>query len=194
MNAVVLCGGKGTRLRGVTGRNRPKCLVEIGGKPIIAYVLEWLWRQGGDTTVLCPGVFSEQFGAALGCVYRTMDLHYSTEGWRRGTGGAVQCAVRQFRSRFDRSIPVLNGDTMLTGGVLLNIGDSDVTEIRGENFLTKETGTAFRIVHKEFALKNRDPLESVKSDVKEIEKLSYLDIGTPKGYDAARKMARRARK
>jgi len=45
MRAVVLCAGRGTRLGALTERV-PKPLLDVGGRPLLAYTLEWLAREG----------------------------------------------------------------------------------------------------------------------------------------------------
>lgn len=43
--AIVLCAGAGTRLGELT-KDKPKCLVEVGGKPALDYILWWLYSSG----------------------------------------------------------------------------------------------------------------------------------------------------
>lgn len=54
LTAVVLCGGKGERLRPFT-ESLPKPLVPLNGRPLLAYLLEHLHRQGVRRFVLCTG-------------------------------------------------------------------------------------------------------------------------------------------
>ena len=54
MKAVILCGGKGTRMREET-EYRPKPLVDIGGKPIIWNILKIYYKYGIKDFVLCLG-------------------------------------------------------------------------------------------------------------------------------------------
>lgn len=51
---VILCGGKGTRLREET-EFRPKPLVEIGGKPVLWHIMKIYASQGYKNFVLCLG-------------------------------------------------------------------------------------------------------------------------------------------
>src|SRR4051794_2026937 len=55
---VILCGGRGTRLREQT-EVMPKALVEIGGRPIVWHVIEIYAAQGFDRFVLCSGYLGE---------------------------------------------------------------------------------------------------------------------------------------
>jgi len=54
MKTVILCGGKGTRLKEET-EYRPKPLVEIGGKPILWYIMKIYSHQGFKDFILCLG-------------------------------------------------------------------------------------------------------------------------------------------
>jgi len=57
--AAVLCGGRGTRLRAVTGEGVPKVLVDVCGRPLLAYHLDLLRRHGVAEVVLCTGHLGE---------------------------------------------------------------------------------------------------------------------------------------
>lgn len=54
MKVIILCGGKGTRLREET-EFRPKPMVEIGGKPIIWHIMHTYAHHGFTDFVLCLG-------------------------------------------------------------------------------------------------------------------------------------------
>lgn len=54
MKAVILCGGKGTRMREET-EYRPKPLVPIGGKPILWHIMKIYSQYGINEFILCTG-------------------------------------------------------------------------------------------------------------------------------------------
>ncbi|MGZ6322160.1 MAG: sugar phosphate nucleotidyltransferase, partial [Ktedonobacterales bacterium] len=54
MKVVILCGGKGTRLREET-EFRPKPMVEIGGRPILWHIMKLYAHYGFNDFVLCLG-------------------------------------------------------------------------------------------------------------------------------------------
>jgi len=58
ITAVILCGGKGERLRPFT-EHLPKPLVPLNGRPILLYLLEYLARSGVGRFVLCTGYKAE---------------------------------------------------------------------------------------------------------------------------------------
>ena len=59
MEAVILAGGLGTRLRGVIGEI-PKCMAPVDGKPFLQYQLEWLSRFDVRHVVFSVGYLREQ--------------------------------------------------------------------------------------------------------------------------------------
>ena len=60
MYAIILCGGKGTRLREYT-ETTPKPLVEIGGRPILWHLLKYYSHFGITDFILCTGYLQEKF-------------------------------------------------------------------------------------------------------------------------------------
>jgi D-glycero-alpha-D-manno-heptose 1-phosphate guanylyltransferase len=110
VQAVILCGGLGTRLRGVLP-GVPKALAPIAGRPFLDYVLEFLASAGVTDVVLCIGVLGEAISEY--CRSRKVDtltLTISREREPLGTGGALKHA-----EQFIHADPFLmmNGDTFL---------------------------------------------------------------------------------
>ena len=107
IQAVILAGGLGTRLRPLT-YEIPKVLVPISGKPFLSYLILMLAENGIDDIVICAGHLGEQIvtsvgdGGELGCKIR-----YSFEKELLDTGGAIKNAL----SLLDDEFLVLNGDT-----------------------------------------------------------------------------------
>lgn len=110
MQAVILAGGLGTRLRPVTGKI-PKVLVTVGGRPFLWHLLELLKSQGITDVVLCIGYLGEQIRASFGDGESLgIMLRYSEEKeGLLGTGGAL----KQARDLLEDYFLVLNGDTYL---------------------------------------------------------------------------------
>ena len=93
MQAVILAGGLGTRLRPLT-EQIPKVMVPVSGKPFLSHLLDLLRSQGVRDIVLCIGYLGKQVrdflgnGGSLG-----ITLRYSEEKERLlGTGGALKQA------------------------------------------------------------------------------------------------------
>lgn len=113
VEAILLVGGQGTRLRPLT-ENTPKPMLPVAGRPLTEHQLAQAHAAGIDHVVLAtcyrPEVFEEKFGAGerLG-----MRLDYVTEETPLGTGGAIRNAATRLDSDTG-NVAVLNGD-VLTG-------------------------------------------------------------------------------
>jgi len=96
MIAVVLAGGKGTRL-GEATKNRPKPMVELNGKPLLEYTLEWLKGQGVSKAILTlnylPEVIQSYFGNGGGAF---PSLDYIIEESPMGTAGILSSMSKAF--------------------------------------------------------------------------------------------------
>ena len=90
MKAIVLAAGRGMRMRPLSDAT-PKPLLEVGGKPLIAWHLEALARGGVRDVVINTAWLEEQIVAALGDGTRFgVAITYSREG--RDHGGALETA------------------------------------------------------------------------------------------------------
>lgn len=109
MEAIVLAGGFGTRLRQVVP-NFPKPMAPIGSQPFLAILLGYLARQGFQRVVLSLGYKAEVISAYFGDKFAGMTLDYVVEKFPLGTGGAVRLAMT--RCRLDH-VFIFNGDTFV---------------------------------------------------------------------------------
>jgi NDP-sugar pyrophosphorylase family protein len=75
MKAAILAAGVGVRLRPLTN-SRPKCLVEVHGKPILEHQLESVVRAGIDSCVLVVGYLAIQIRQRFGDKFEGVDLSY----------------------------------------------------------------------------------------------------------------------
>ena len=106
--AVILAGGKGSRLGPLTA-DTPKPLLEIGGRPFIAHLIDELKRFGFDRQVVLVGPFASEFANALGDRSEVgVQLTLTPEPAPAGTAGALVWAA----SQLDRSFLLLNGDSL----------------------------------------------------------------------------------
>jgi len=109
MQALILAGGLGTRLRAVIS-DKPKPMAVINGKPFLEYQIELLKRDGIDDVVFCVGYLSEQIQNHFGSGEKWgIKINYSIEEELLGTGGALKLAQKFIRGPF----LVLNGDSYL---------------------------------------------------------------------------------
>ena len=112
--AVLLVGGKGTRLRPLTVHT-PKPMVTAAGVPFLTHQLARARAAGIEHIVLATSYLAEVFephfgdGSALG-----LHLEYVTETDPLGTGGAIRNVAHRLRSAPGDPVLVFNGD-ILTG-------------------------------------------------------------------------------
>jgi NDP-sugar pyrophosphorylase family protein len=91
---AILAGGLGSRL-GDLGKDTPKALIDINGRPFIDHQLDLLHRHGIRRVVLCVGHLAERIEGHLGNgAARDMEIRYSHDGAEpAGTGGAIRRAM-----------------------------------------------------------------------------------------------------
>jgi D-glycero-alpha-D-manno-heptose 1-phosphate guanylyltransferase len=108
MEAIVLAGGRGTRLGALTGQ-LPKPMVPVAGRPFLAFVLDHLVGQGVTRIILSVGYLHEAIESHFGARYRDVALVYVVEVQALGTGGGTRLALEQAREQL---VFVVNGDTL----------------------------------------------------------------------------------
>src|SRR4051794_41294411 len=90
MQAVILVGGEGTRLRPLTSR-QPKPVITLVDRPFLVYMLEWLRAHGVDDVILSCGFEPTRVREALGDGSSLgLRLRYVVEPEPRGTAGALR--------------------------------------------------------------------------------------------------------
>ncbi|MBF0118047.1 MAG: NTP transferase domain-containing protein [Desulfobacterales bacterium] len=109
MKAVILCGGRGTRLKSLTD-NRPKPMVTIMGKPFLEHLLLYIKSYKIDNILLLVGYLGKQIEDYFGDG-STFGLHieYAYDENLLGTGGALKNAEEKINQDF----LLINGDTYL---------------------------------------------------------------------------------
>jgi mannose-1-phosphate guanylyltransferase len=128
IQAVILVGGQGTRLRPLTS-NVPKPVVRLVDRPFIAFMLEWLRGHGVDDVIVSCGFLADGVRAVLGDGSQLgIRLRFVEEPDPRGTAGALKLAEPMLDERF----------LMLNGDVLTDI---DLTAQLAQHEATGATGT-----------------------------------------------------
>jgi mannose-1-phosphate guanylyltransferase len=107
VQALILAGGEGTRLRPLT-YTVPKPVLPLAGRPHIAYVIDWLVRHGVDDVIISCGFLADGMREALAEVEPGVAIRYAEEPDARGTAGAIRFADDMLADRF----LVLNGDVL----------------------------------------------------------------------------------
>jgi mannose-1-phosphate guanylyltransferase len=113
MQAIVLVGGEGTRLRPLTS-DIPKPAVTLVDRPFLAYAIEWLAGHGVTEVVLACGFLPDVLREALvGEEERAgVEITYVAEPEPLGTAGAIRFAAEALGDRLDDRFLALNGDVL----------------------------------------------------------------------------------
>ena len=96
-DAIVLCGGAGTRLTSITA-GQPKSMASIGGRPFLELLLRQLRRHNFRRVILAVGFRREVIQQWFGSSWLGMELKYSIEEQPLGTGGALGNTAALIRS------------------------------------------------------------------------------------------------
>jgi mannose-1-phosphate guanylyltransferase len=109
VQALVLAGGEGTRLRPLT-YTTPKPVMPLAGRPFLSFMLDWLRSHGVDEVILSCGFMSDDVKRVLGDIYDGMRLRYVVEEEPLGTAGPVRLALDE--DVLEERLLVLNGDVL----------------------------------------------------------------------------------
>src|SRR5215210_468991 len=109
MQALVLAGGEGTRLRPLT-LTTPKPIMPLAGRPFLTFMLDWVRSHGVDEVILSCGFMSDAVRLVLGDIYDGMRLRYVIEEEPLGTAGPVRLANDE--GILEERLFVLNGDVL----------------------------------------------------------------------------------
>jgi mannose-1-phosphate guanylyltransferase len=123
MQAVILVGGEGTRLRPLTS-TVPKTVVPLVDRPLIVYMLEWLRRHGVDDVIMSCGFLATGVRRVLGDGSQLgLRLRFLEEPEPRGTAGALKFAEELLDERF----LMLNGDVLTDLDLSAQIAQHEAT-------------------------------------------------------------------
>jgi NDP-sugar pyrophosphorylase family protein len=137
MKAVILVGGAGTRLRPLT-YVMPKCLLPVGGMPLLEWTIKYLNSHGISEFVVCVAYLKRQIISAIGDGSRLgVTIEYAEADSPMGTAGQLKTA----EPFVDGSFLAMNGDI--------------VTSFNVRNIIQmhKERGGAATIALKKFDVK-----------------------------------------
>ena len=126
MQALILAGGEGTRLRPLTS-TMPKPVVPLVDRPFVSYMLEWLYGHGVDDVILSCGFMADGVRSVMGDgASFGIRLRYLEEPRPLGTGGALKFAEELLDERFF----MLNGDVLTDMDLTAQLEQHDRTGAR----------------------------------------------------------------
>jgi D-glycero-alpha-D-manno-heptose 1-phosphate guanylyltransferase len=108
MEAIILAGGLGTRLKTLVS-DVPKSMALVNDRPFLEYLLNYLSGQGIRKVVLSVGYMNEPIKAHFKDHFKNIQITYAIENEPLGTGGGILNAMHQVE---DSMAFVLNGDSM----------------------------------------------------------------------------------
>ena len=118
-NLIILCGGLGTRLGDLT-QNTPKSMMLINGKPFLEIIIKQFINTKISSVILATGHLHDYIYSYFGDEYNGIQIIYSKEEQKLGTGGAIKKAFES--NSIDHSF-VINGDTYI------DIDEKIITEL-----------------------------------------------------------------
>jgi mannose-1-phosphate guanylyltransferase len=161
MQAVILVGGEGTRLRPLTS-TVPKPVVPLVDRPFISFMLEWLKAHGIDDVIMSCGFLATSVrnvlgdGSGLG-----IRLRFVEEPDPRGTAGALKYA----ESLLDERFLMLNGDVLTDIDLTAQIAQHEATGATATLALVPVADpTNYGLVHVNDDRSVRDFLEKPSQD------------------------------
>jgi mannose-1-phosphate guanylyltransferase len=161
MQAVILVGGEGTRLRPLTS-TVPKPVVPLVDRPFISFMLEWLHTHGIDDVIMSCGFLATSVRNVLGdgSAYG-IRLRFVEEPDPRGTAGALKFA----ESLLDERFLMLNGDVLTDIDLTEQIAQHERTGAKATLALVPvEDPSAYGLVHLEDDHAVKEFVEKPSSD------------------------------
>ena len=107
MEAIVLAGGFGTRLKEVVS-DVPKPMAPVNGKPFLEYLIKDLGEKGIRHIILAVGYKKKIIKEYFKNRYESIEITYSEELTPLGTGGAIKKALKLAK---EEDVFIVNGDT-----------------------------------------------------------------------------------
>ena len=99
MQAVVLAGGEGTRLRPLTD-DKPKGMVEVDDQPILTHCFDQLVELGADELIVVVGYLKERIIDHYGDEYRGRPISYTHQREQKGLAHALLTAEEHVEDEF----------------------------------------------------------------------------------------------
>ncbi len=187
MQALILAGGEGTRLRPLTS-TMPKPVVPLAGRPFITHMLAWLRRHGVQEVIMSCGFLADGVrdvlgeGEGLG-----LRLRYLEEPRPLGTGGALKFAQDMLQERFF----MLNGDVLTDIDLTAQLAQHERTGARATlALIAVDDPSSYGLVRRNEDLSVREFLEKPSMDQIDtnlinagayILERSVLDVMAPAG-------------
>ena len=138
MDTIILCGGLGTRIRTVTQDSYPKAMIQISGRTILEWELSWLRKNEVKHAILAvrylADYIEEQYGSIFDTNYGEIEISYSREREKLGSGGAVKLASSLVSTK--QGI-IMNGDIMTNFDLIQMMKNHQDDSLKGSIAIAK---------------------------------------------------------
>lgn len=178
MQAIILCGGLGTRLRSVIGEKQ-KTMVEKEGHPFLYFVVNYLKKYGIKDIIFAMGYKKDEIENYFGDGSKfDINASFAVEKKPLGTGGAIRNTLHFIK---DEYVVVLNGDTLFP----VNIDDLKEKYIKNNLELSiacknvddkKRYGTIMFSEDKKYIVSFMEKIDDNEKS-KSIDKKTYINGG-----------------
>jgi mannose-1-phosphate guanylyltransferase len=172
MQALILAGGEGTRLRPLTS-TVPKPVVPLANRPFISFMIDWLRGHGVDDVILSCGFLADGVRRVLGDGEGLgVRIRYVEEPKPLGTGGALRFAGELLDERFF----MLNGDVLSDMDLSAQMVQHEQTGARATlALIAVEDPSAYGLVRRNPDQSVSEFLEKPSSD--QIDDTSLINAG-----------------
>lgn len=109
MQAIIMAGGKGTRIRSITD-TIPKLLLTLNNKPLIDYLIKHLKKNGCDNIIICTGYMGDKIKKYIDRNNYGLKIKISMESRPQGTAGALNL----IKNLLEHEFFILYGDIYTT--------------------------------------------------------------------------------
>ena len=135
--AILLVGGKGTRLAPLTNQT-PKPMLKVAGKPVTEHQIVKAREAGIEEIVLATSYMAEVFEPYFGDGSKFgISIKYAVEEVPLGTGGAIANAAQMLDLRYGESVVVFNGDVLSSHNLAKQIAQHHSTAADVTLYLTE---------------------------------------------------------
>lgn len=108
MEAIVLCGGLGTRLSGVISQI-PKPMAPVNNRPFLEFLFDSLIKNGIEKVVCSVGYKHDIIISHFKSIYKSIKIDYCIETIPLGTGGAIKKSISKIKNE---EFFIFNGDSL----------------------------------------------------------------------------------
>ena len=185
-DAIILAGGRGTRLRGAF--DGPKCLAPVAGRPFLHWLLDQLVAAGFPQIILALGYGSNEIVSALAS-YSEVGINPSIEQHQIGEVGAARLASKRMKTNVGI---VVNGDTYVRG-----VDFAALVDRHRDGAHPRATGIYARrdhdpIVHAGITIVDKTIFRTLRGSGRLADQafvigieMDFVDVGTPEGLARA---------